>query len=90
MYANDYLSSAPSVVEALSEATAVKAALANADLNLLLWISNSRITTEVPRDQPSSHPLAGGADEKVLGIVWNTNIDTLGFKVTDFPDTEFT
>ncbi|KAI9549790.1 hypothetical protein GHT06_006354 [Daphnia sinensis] len=57
MYVDDYLSSAPSVVEALSEATAVKAALANADLNLQRWISNSRefvlgITTEVPMDQP--------------------------------------
>ncbi|KAI9555042.1 hypothetical protein GHT06_020340 [Daphnia sinensis] len=57
MYVDDYLSSAPSVVEALREATAVKAALANADLNLQRWVSNSRefvlgITTEVPMDQP--------------------------------------
>ncbi|XP_045032663.1 uncharacterized protein LOC123474519 [Daphnia magna] len=95
MYVDDYLSSAPSVVEALSEATAVKAALANADLNLQRWISNSRefvlrITTEVPMDQPSSHPLSGDAEEKVLGVVWNTHLDTLGFKVANFPDTEFT
>ncbi|KZS13019.1 Uncharacterized protein APZ42_021942 [Daphnia magna] len=53
MYIDDYLSSDPSFVEASSEATAAKAALANADLNLQRWISNSRelmlgITTKLP------------------------------------------
>ncbi|XP_057380657.1 uncharacterized protein LOC130703053 [Daphnia carinata] len=95
MYVDDYLGSAPSVPAALGEALVVKTALANVDLNLQRWISNSRefmlgISTDIPEDQPSTHPLIGGADEKVLGVVWNTRSDTIGFKVADPPDTDFT
>ncbi|KZS01904.1 Uncharacterized protein APZ42_001286, partial [Daphnia magna] len=40
-YVDDYLSSAATVAEAVQEASAVKNMLANADLNLQRWISNS-------------------------------------------------
>ncbi|XP_059350988.1 uncharacterized protein LOC132087913 [Daphnia carinata] len=69
MYVDDYLGSAPSVPATLSEALVVKTALANVDLNLQRWISNSRefmlgISTDIPEDQPATHPLIGGVDER--------------------------
>lgn len=36
------------------------------------------------------HPLASDSDEKVLGVVWNTQSDSLGFNVTSHTNTDFT
>lgn len=42
IYVDDFLRSAPTVVEALSEATSVKSALANADGGYLTYVINVR------------------------------------------------
>ncbi|XP_046632671.1 uncharacterized protein LOC124312218 [Daphnia pulicaria] len=95
MYVDDYLGSAPSVNEAVEEAVTVKDALANSDLNLQSWISNSIdflravSRTEPEPDSISAHPLTGENTEKVLGIVWDPKADLLGFKVDKMLDSSF-
>jgi hypothetical protein len=36
------------------------------------------------------HPLGSSTEEKVLGVFWDTDSDTLGFKVAEMPDVKFT
>ena len=95
MYVDDYLGSASSVAEAVQEAVTVKNVLSSSDLNLQGWISNSSdflqavSRTEQAGDPASIHPLTGEGTEKVLGIVWDTKADLLGFKVSKVLDSAF-
>ncbi|KAI9552585.1 hypothetical protein GHT06_020447 [Daphnia sinensis] len=77
MYVDDYLSSAPTVQEAVQEASAVRKMLADADLNLRRWVSNSPDFLQQ-------------MTEKVLGVFWDVHSDTLGFKVAKAFDVKFT
>jgi hypothetical protein len=36
------------------------------------------------------HPLGSSTEEKVLCVFWDTDSDTLGFKVAEMPDVKFT
>ncbi|XP_032781189.2 uncharacterized protein LOC116919325 [Daphnia magna] len=96
-YVDDYLSSAATVAEAVQEASAVKNMLANADLNLQRWISNSSefmrsLSNNVKphSNPPPFHPLGCNEEEKVLGVFWDTRSDTLSFKVAKETGAEFT
>ena len=95
MYVDDYLSSAKSVQLAVEEARATKQALANGDMHLQSWISNSPpflealgVHNDATAAVDESH-LTSEDTEKVLGVHWRPSQDTLGFKVGD-PDVTFT
>ena len=96
MYVDDYLNSASSVDTAVAEASFVRDCLLNADLKLQRWISNSpefirKLTGgDGPSPMPPAHSLSPDPEEKVLGIMWSTNTDTLGFKVVHRPTFDFT
>jgi hypothetical protein len=87
MYVDDYLSSSATLADAIQEASTMKTLLADADLNLQSWVSNSedfrRAMTNGEKAEMKIHPLGGNGEEKVLGVFWETNSDTLGFKVTN-------
>ncbi|KZS18189.1 Uncharacterized protein APZ42_015704 [Daphnia magna] len=95
MYVDDYLSSTPTVQEAVQEASAVRNMLADADLNLQRWVSNSpdllqQMTVSTGPSSSNIHPLGSSSEEKVLGVFWDIHSDTLGFKVAETPDVKFT
>ncbi|XP_057366955.1 uncharacterized protein LOC130687814 [Daphnia carinata] len=95
MYVDDYLSSAPTVQEAVQEASAVRKMLADADLNLQRWVSNSpdflqQMTVSTRLSSSNIHQLGSNCEEKVLGVFWDVHSDTLGFKVAEAPDVKFT
>lgn len=97
MYVDDYFGSAPSVTEVVEEAVTVMNSLSAADLKLQGWISNSPefIQEVVKTDRavttiPSAHPLTSESTENVLGIIWDTNFDTLGFRVAGSSDAVLT
>ncbi|XP_057380669.1 uncharacterized protein LOC130703066 [Daphnia carinata] len=95
MYVDDYLSSAPTVQEAVQEASAVRKMLADADLNLQRWVSNSpdflqQMTVSTGLSSSNIHQLGSNCEEKVLGVFWDVHSDTLGFKVAEAPDVKFT
>ena len=91
MYVDDYLSSAKSAELGVMEARATKQALADGDMHLQSWISNSSefllaLGESATADESN---LTGEDTEKVLGIHWRPSHDTLGYKVGD-PDVTFT
>ena len=95
IYVDDYLSSAKSVQLTVEEARATKQALANGDMHLQSWISNSPpflealgVHNDVTAAVDDSH-LTSEDTEKVLGVHLRPTQDTLGFKVGD-PDVTFT
>ncbi|XP_032784829.2 uncharacterized protein LOC116922564 [Daphnia magna] len=96
MYVDDYLGSAGSVAEAVREATTLKKALAAADLHFQAWLSNSTEFIRAMQGEqrtPEGAPdllLKDGGSEKILGVIWNIRNDTLGFRVSDLEDEEFT
>jgi hypothetical protein len=94
MYVDDYLSSATTVTAAVQEASAMKTRLAEADLNLQSWVSNSeefmRAMACGEKAEQKTHPLGDSGEEKVLGVFWDTHTDTLGFKVAEKSYTELT
>ena len=99
LYVDDYLSSSCSVTEGLEEAVAVERVLAAADLHLQGWISNSTeftqaIMKEKPAkpvtDSPGCYNLSSKEFDKVLGLVWNTKTDALGFRVDNLDNVEYT
>ena len=65
----------------------MKTLLADDDLNLQSWVSNSedfrRAMTNGEKAETKIHPLGGHGEEKVLGVFWETNSDTLVLKVTN-------
>lgn len=88
MYVDDYLSSAKSVQIGLKEAVGVKETLAKGDLHLQGWISNSpeflhAISTNQAETTEDGLALAGDDAEKVLGVVWRPQSDTIGFRVEE-------
>lgn len=97
IYVNDYLHSAPSVMEVVSETAIVRDLLFAADLKWQRWISNSpefvrmmRGADVKPSHTSSAQSLVPDPEEKVLGVVWNTHSDILGFKIAINPMREFT
>jgi hypothetical protein len=101
VYVDDYLSSASSVRKGLEEAVVVEKILSAADLHLQGWISNSPefVQSIMKRDAsdsskatppPISHSLSNTESGKVLGLVWNTLTDSLGFRVENLEEIEFT
>ncbi|XP_045034629.1 uncharacterized protein LOC116930576 [Daphnia magna] len=95
MYVDDYLSSTPTIQEAVQEASAVRNMLVDADLNLQRWVSNSpdflqQMTVSTGPSSSNIHPLGSSSEEKVLGVFWDIHSDTLGFKVAETPDVKFT
>jgi hypothetical protein len=94
MYVDDYLGSARNVEEGLKEASIVRKALADADLHFQGWISNSEEFVRVMQGEknPISPDvlLIDDGNKKVLGVVWNTRDDTLGFRVDNMNEEEYT
>ena len=73
MYVDDYLSSSSTIQKGVQEASAVKKMLADADLNLQGWVSNSpeflRQMAESAGPRPENiHQLGSNSEEKVLGV----------------------
>ena len=96
MYVDDYLGSSKTVAEGVREAVGVRDTLAKGDLHLQGWISNSpELLTAVgatPDTTTDSVGLSLDGDglEKVLGIIWKPSTDTIGFRVTNVEDVQFT
>jgi hypothetical protein len=94
MYVDDYLGSARNVEERWKEASVVRKALADADLHFPVWISNSEELVRVMQGEKnttsSDVPLIDDGNKKVLGVVWNTRDDTLGFRVDNMMEEEYT
>lgn len=101
VYVDDYLSSASFVRKGLEEAVFVEKILSAADLHLQGWISNSpefvqsivksnTSDSSKTTQQPVSHSLSNTECGKVLGLVWNTLADSLGFRVENLDEIEFT
>ncbi|XP_045027151.1 uncharacterized protein LOC123470665 [Daphnia magna] len=94
MYVDDYLGSARNVKEGLEEASVVRKALADADLHFQGWISNSEEFVQVMQGEKNSTSpdvfLIEDGNKKVLGDVWNTRDDTLGFQVDNMMEEEYT
>ena len=95
MYVDDYLGSARSVDEGVTEASAVKKALAGDDLHFQDWISNS--AEFVAAMQGENKPLSEFSNlstdndsTKVLGAVWSTSTDTLGFRINNPTEEQYT
>lgn len=96
MYVNDYLGSAPTAAIGLQEAIAVKDVLASADLHLQGWRSNSKEFIEEirknmkPANSPTPSLISEEENGKVLGVLWNSKTDTLGFQVSELENLEYT
>ena len=94
MYVDDYLGSARNVEEGLKEASVVRKVLADADLHFQGWISNSEEFVRVMQGErnPISPDvlLIDDGNKKVLGVVWNTRDDMLGFRVDNMKEEEYT
>ena len=104
LYVDDYLDSAESTEEAIRRGTQVRDVLAEGDLHLRKWISNSPdVTVALKNDQmihnPETDPelardvtnLADHEPEtKILGVKWNTVSDELTFGVTPINDVTYT
>ncbi|XP_045023365.1 uncharacterized protein LOC123467557 [Daphnia magna] len=96
MYVNDYLGSAPTAAIGLQEAIAVKDVLASADLHLQGWRSNSKEFIEEirknmkPANSPTPSLISEEENGKVLGVLWNSKTDTLGFRVSELENLEYT
>ena len=72
-YVDNILLSKPSATEALSHYESAKSSFASASMNLREWSSNS---TEVTQQLPV-HDRAESVQVKCLGLLWNTEKDTL-------------
>ncbi|XP_045028164.1 uncharacterized protein LOC123471199 [Daphnia magna] len=97
MYVDDYLSSAKSLEEGIQEAVGVKETLAKGDMHLQSWISNSAAfvkilapTSKGVSQGPAELPLSKDDSEKVLGVYWNPNSDTLKFRVSGLEEITYT
>ncbi|XP_043215496.1 uncharacterized protein LOC122378464 [Amphibalanus amphitrite] len=93
-YADDFVRSESTISAAVERAKAVTAIVGSGGFRLTKWLSNSR---EVLAQMPASERAASVRDldekmptEKVLGIVWNTNMDMIGLQVSplDVPSTK--
>ena len=97
LYVDDYLDSAESTKEAIHRGKQVKKVLAEGDLHLRKWISNSpEVTAALGNDQADSEPegsvanLANHEETKILGVKWNTLSDELTFSVNPIEDVTYT
>jgi hypothetical protein len=98
LYVDDYLDSAESTKEAIHRGKQVKNVLAEGDLHLRKWISNSpEVTAALGNDQADSEPEGNVAnlanhypETKILRVKWNTPSDELTFSVTPIEDVTYT
>ncbi|XP_045026268.1 uncharacterized protein LOC116917407 [Daphnia magna] len=95
MYVDDYLGSARSADEGVAEASTVRKALAGADLHFQDWISNSAEFVAAMQEEkkpiPQISSLSTDSEStKVLGVVWNTTSDALGFQINRSTEEEYT
>lgn len=81
MYMDDYVSSMDTEQEAIEIAAEVAASNKEAGFELRAWASNSRkLLQKIPPENRSNTdtPL-GNKENKILGMYWNAETDTLGF-----------
>ncbi|XP_045036711.1 uncharacterized protein LOC123477440 [Daphnia magna] len=95
LYVDDFLGSARSVDEGVTEASAVRKALAGADIHFQDWIFNSAefvaAMQEGKKPLPEISSLSADSEStKVLGAVWSTTRDALGFRINSPTDGEYT
>ncbi len=95
MYVDDYVLSAKSADQGVAEASTVRKALGGADLHFQDWISNSvefvAAIQEEKKPIPEITSLSVDSESmKVLGEVWNTTSDALGFRINRPADEEYT
>ena len=95
MYVDDYLGSTKNADEGVAEASTVRKALAGADLHFQDWISNSAEFVAAIQEEKKPIPeisslSADSESTKVLGAVWNTTSDALGFRINRPADEEYT
>jgi hypothetical protein len=95
MYVDDYLGSAKNADEGVAEASTVRKALAGADLHFQDWVSNSAEFVAAMQEEKKPIPdisslSADSESTKVLGAVWNTTSDALGFRINRPADEEYT
>jgi len=97
LYVDDYLGSAKSVASAVKIASEVEQVLSSGDFHLRGWVSNNPsflaalhpLATEA-QGETVHHPLTSDTSEKVLGIFWSPDRDTLGFKIRGLDDVVYT
>jgi hypothetical protein len=94
MYVGDYLGSERSVDEGLKKASLIRKTFADADLHFQDWISNSEEFVQVIQGEKRTNSpdvlLIDDGNKKVLGVVWNTRDDALGFWVENMMEEEYT
>ncbi|XP_028405773.1 uncharacterized protein LOC114528349 [Dendronephthya gigantea] len=98
LYVDDYLDSAESTREAIRRGNEVKNILAEGDLHLRKWVSNSpEVTAALGSDLVDletggkvAYLANNGSEAKMLGVKWNTLSDELTFNVTTIEDVTYT
>ena len=86
MYVDDYLSTAKTVLQEITETLGLRDTLATGNLNLQGWHSNSfeflqAVTGNVSEPASIGVTLAHDGEEKILWVIWDPKADTLGFCV---------
>jgi len=87
-YVDDLLTGANSIEEARDIVHKVSQILSSAGFNLRKWISNeTAVLRDVPENKQSTSKIniKGGVPTKILGLVWQTDQDTLVYTIKDLP-----
>jgi len=87
-YMDDFLKSEKTVEAAIDRAKSVTALLKKGGFHLTKWASNNReVLQALPASEVSNSTIDLNCDnlpsERVLGVIWNPDTDTIGFKVRE-------
>ena len=78
----------------MKKASLIRKTFADADLHFQDWISNSEEFVQVIQGEKRTNSpdvlLIDDGSKKVLGVVWNTRDDALGFWVENMMEEEYT